>query len=88
MKLKALWLVMVFLIFISCGNSSETDDEGFNNQNNNGNSSGNGDVSGNEEDDLPDAATNDDLPTPGNDPAEEPDNDGKPEPEPGIETIP
>ena len=72
MKLKTVCLVMVLLFFVSCGGAKNVVEESGNDQNNNGN----GNVSGDEEEDLPDAIENGDTSDTGSKPAEEPDTDG------------
>ena len=59
MKLKAVYLVILMLLFVSCG-SGDIEPEGWNPPENGGNSGNSGNVSDGEEEDLPDVITNDD----------------------------
>ncbi len=81
MKLKTAYLVLVFLLFVSCGSVIE---EESSNYQNGGNGNGNGEISDDEGEDLPDAVVNDETDTLNNDPAEDEhgndgDNESKPD---------
>ena len=89
MKLKAVYLVILMFLFVSCGSGETTQEE--ENSSENGNKSG--DVSGEKEtedegEELPDAVSNDETDTSNNDPVEEPDTDKEPEPDTDSDTEP